>query len=50
MVGVCSRGMLGERRRLEMNVLWTTVSYAVVASGAVLAAYIFARWLSVGRH
>jgi hypothetical protein len=42
--------MLRATRRIEMDVLWTTVSYAVVASGAVLAAYILARWLGAGRH
>jgi len=42
--------MLAETRRLEMEVLWTTASYAVFASGAVLAAYILARWLGVRRH
>lgn len=33
-----------------MEVLWTTVSYLVVVSGALLAAYILAQWFRVGRH
>lgn len=33
-----------------MEVLWTSVSYVLVTSGAVLAAYILVRWLSAGRH
>jgi hypothetical protein len=33
-----------------MEVLWTTVAYAVFASGIVLALYILARWLGSGRH
>lgn len=33
-----------------MEVLWTTVTYAVFAGPIVLAGYIFARWLGAGRH
>jgi len=33
-----------------MEVLWTTASYAVFAGGALLAAFILARWLGAGRH
>jgi hypothetical protein len=29
-----------------MEVLWTTVSYVVVASGALLAVYILVRWFA----
>jgi hypothetical protein len=44
------QGTLGGDKEAEMEVLWTTVSYAVVAGGAVLAAFILARWLGAGRH
>jgi hypothetical protein len=37
-------------RRLEMEALWTTASYAVFSSGALLAAYILARWVGAGRR
>ncbi len=33
-----------------MDVVWTAASFAVFASGVVLAAYILAGWLGVGRH
>jgi hypothetical protein len=33
-----------------MEVLWTTVSYAVFASGLAIAGYIVARWIASGRH
>jgi hypothetical protein len=33
-----------------MGVLWTTIAYAVVGGGALLAAYILFRWMSAARH
>ena len=33
-----------------MEVLWTAISFAVVASGALLAAYILVYWLRAGRR
>jgi hypothetical protein len=33
-----------------MEVLWTSVSYVLFASGAVLAASILVTWLGAGRH
>jgi hypothetical protein len=30
-----------------MEVLWTTVSYAVVASGALLGAYVLVHWFGL---
>jgi hypothetical protein len=44
------RTIIPATRRTEMEVLWTTVSYAIVASGAALAAFILAKWLGMGRH
>jgi hypothetical protein len=34
----------------SMEILWTTVSYAVVASGLALAGYIVARWFASARR
>ena len=33
-----------------VEILWTTVSYAVFASGLALAGYIVARWIASGRQ
>jgi hypothetical protein len=33
-----------------MEVLWTTASFVLVTSGAVLAAFILVTWLGAGRH
>ena len=33
-----------------MEVLWTTVSFAVFSVGIVLTAYILFRWLGSARH
>jgi len=50
MARIGARAMLRATRRSEMDVVWTAASFAVFASGVVLAAYILAGWLGVGRH
>jgi hypothetical protein len=33
-----------------MEVLWTAVSYAIVASGAALVGYVIIHWIGSVRH
>jgi hypothetical protein len=44
------RAILRTRRRPEMETLWTTVAYALVGGGALLAAYILFRWFDAARR
>jgi hypothetical protein len=42
--------MLRAKKEAHMEALWTTITFAVVASGALLAAYVLVYWLRSGRR